>query len=179
MIIGLSGYARSGKDEVAKILIGHFGYQRRALADPIRDALFELNPLIADNMRLQEALSLHGWDLTKRIFPEVRRLLQVFGTEFGRGMISEDVWVELTMRGVRPEDRIVISDIRYPNEAQAVRDLNGQVWRIHRDGVRPDNEHVSENSMEDYEFDVEIFNNGSLDDLLTKIYAIGLTRPAR
>ena len=54
MIIGLAGKAGSGKDEVAKILIDLYGYKRIAFADAIRDALYELNPLVADRLRVTD-----------------------------------------------------------------------------------------------------------------------------
>ena len=46
MIIGLSGYARSGKDAVAQVLVSEFGFKRVAFADPIRDLLYEMDPKI-------------------------------------------------------------------------------------------------------------------------------------
>ena len=46
MIIGLTGYARSGKDTVAKILVDNYGYKRIAFADKIRELLVEINPIL-------------------------------------------------------------------------------------------------------------------------------------
>jgi len=83
MIIGLSGRAGSGKDEVAKVLVDLYGYKRIAFADAIRDALYELNPLVSDRIRVADLVDEYGWDFAKKNF-EVRRLLQVFGTEVGR-----------------------------------------------------------------------------------------------
>ena len=74
MIIGLTGYARSGKDTVANYLVEHHGYTRVAFADAIRDALYELNPYIANNLRVAEVVDDYGWDIAKTN-PEVRRLL--------------------------------------------------------------------------------------------------------
>lgn len=166
MIIGLSGYARSGKDTVAKMLITH---QRRAFADAMRNALYILNPYIADGIRLREAIDEHGWELVKTGFPEVRRLLQIFGTEIGRKMIADDVWVQMSTRDLKPEDNIVFSDVRFPNEAQAIKALGGVVWRIERPGVDAVNAHVSETSMDGWEYDAIIDNSGTLEDLLAQV----------
>ena len=57
MIIGISGYARSGKDSVANILVQDFGFERRAFADKLREALYALNPIIA-----------YDWDLARPIY---------------------------------------------------------------------------------------------------------------
>ena len=46
MIIGLSGYAQSGKDTVAKVLIEEYGFTRIAFADKIREFLYDLNPQV-------------------------------------------------------------------------------------------------------------------------------------
>ena len=46
MIIGLTGYARSGKDTVAQILVDKFGFTRVAFADPIRDFCYQVNPIV-------------------------------------------------------------------------------------------------------------------------------------
>ena len=54
MIIGLTGYAQSGKDSVADILVKNYGYTRIAFADPIRKLLYETNPAVKDgDYRLQ------------------------------------------------------------------------------------------------------------------------------
>jgi dephospho-CoA kinase len=45
MIVGISGYARSGKDEAAKALV-EMGFERRAFADKLREFLLALNPMV-------------------------------------------------------------------------------------------------------------------------------------
>ena len=97
-LIGMHGFARTGKDTVAAILADH-GYQRQAFADPIREMLEVLNPiLLTDNRgrvtRVREAVEEEGWDIVKSTF-EGRRLLQVMGTEVGRSMLGHDVWIQL------------------------------------------------------------------------------------
>ena len=92
MIVGLSGYARSGKDTVSELLVLNYGFKRMAFADGIREALLALNPILHDGMRLNEIVQMYGWDVAKSK-DEVRRLLQVMGTEVGRKLIHEDVWV--------------------------------------------------------------------------------------
>lgn len=167
MIVGLSGYARSGKDTVADLLRDH---ERRAFADAMREALYALNPIIKDGIRLHEALyECKGWEVAKTAFPEIRRLLQVLGTEVGRQMIDEDVWVTMTTQDLKPTDDVVFADVRFPNEAQAIKDLGGQIWRVNRPGTHAINAHASESAMDNWPFDAIITNDGTLEDLMGQV----------
>ena len=166
MIIGLSGYAQAGKDTVAAMLVEDYGYTRLGFADIIKKACYALDPIInLDGMRLAHAVEKYGWDEVKTI-PEVRRLLQTMGSEVGRDLIDPQIWVELTLFNVRPEDKIVVSDVRFRNEAEEIKWRHGQVWRIsriERDG--PINIHRSETDMDSWDFDQYISNNGTFEEL--------------
>ena len=93
MIIGLSGYAQSGKDTVAELLCLNYGFKRISFALPMRDAIYTLNPYIINdglgdgNWRVADEVDEHGWDIAKQ-HPEVRRLMQVFGTDVGSNMFG-------------------------------------------------------------------------------------------
>jgi hypothetical protein len=166
--IGLSGWAKSGKDTIANYLVEHHGYKRVSFADPMREALVRLNPKImfyGADIHLSTAVDLLGWEELKRQNPEVRELLQRFGTEVGREMFGENFWVDLAISKIQPGDKIVFADVRYQNEADAVKKLGGSVVRVTRDGVNPANSHHSEHDLNDYEFDLVITNNGSIEDL--------------
>ena len=160
MIIGLAGYARSGKNTVADLL-GH-KYKQVAFADPMRAALYKMNPIIDAHIDVVDAVEEYGWDKAKDLFPEIRRLLQVLGTEVGRHMIHENVWVGIALRGMLPTDDVVITDVRFINEAIAIKKLGGEVWRVDREGVGAVNGHISEHALKDWEFDRIIENNGTI-----------------
>lgn len=162
MIIGLSGYARSGKDTVAKVLIENYGYQRVAFADPIRDLLLEMNPLLSSGHHISSRLSEYGWDVTKSD-QEVRRLLQSLGVG-ARKVLGEDVWITKALRSFNSEN-IVVTDVRFENEAHSLRLLGAQIWRIERPGVKAVNNHLSENRLDNCEFDQYFFNNSTIEDL--------------
>ena len=162
MIIGLTGYARSGKDEVAKILVEEFGYKRVAFADKIKTLLYETNPQVGGN-RLQHLVSTYGWDVAKSQ-PEVRHLLQTLGVS-ARKIFGENFWVDQAILNVHPSERIVISDVRFENEAERIQSLSGQIWRIKRTGVQAVNAHVSETQMDGYKVDKILQNGGTLDEL--------------
>lgn len=166
MIIGLSGYAGSGKDTVCEIIQKTGFFQRKAFADPIRNVVWALNPILNREMNtVREAVNALGWDEAKRTFPELRRLLQVTGTEVGRKMFAEDFWVAIAMRDVSATDDVVFTDVRFYNEAIAIKNKGGQIWRIEREGFKPVNGHVSETAMDNWKFDVTVRNNGTLEEL--------------
>jgi dephospho-CoA kinase len=171
MIIGLSGYAQSGKDTVAELLCLNYGYKRISFALPMRDAIYTLNPLIEGRSRIADVIEEYGWDVAKAN-PEVRRLLQVFGTEVGRGMFGENFWVDQAFKRAEEYERVVFSDVRFPNEAQAIIKKGGQVWRVQREGHKPVNLHASETAMDNWRFDDLILNHGSLDDLADEVFML-------
>ena len=171
MIIGLSGYARSGKDTVAELLVLNYEFKRVAFADGIRQALLALNPILHDGTRLNETVQMYGWDVAKAK-DEVRRLLQVMGTEVGRKLIHEDVWVWRLFNSIDDNERIVIPDVRFPNEARMIEDRGGEVWRINRHNHAAINDHVSEHALDNHMFKRAIYNDGSLDDLADEIFML-------
>lgn len=171
-VIGLSGYARSGKDTVADILVRHHGYTRIAFADVMRDFMLAVDPYIAPMYRLSECITDVGWDEAKVTRPEVRRLLQAVGTDAGRKFLGEDVWVEATISKLDILKNYVISDCRFLNEAAAVKMLDGEVWRISRPGITQVNDHPSETSLDRYAFDWRINNDASIVCLDLKVNRI-------
>ena len=194
MIVGISGYARSGKDEAAKALIAA-GWRRDAFADRLRAFLLAQNPIVLypvpggvpEYTRLSVLVNDIGWERAKLESPEVADLLLRCGTEAGRRVLGADVWVNAVMReydlamnsySLNPADepRLVITDVRFENEAEAIRQRGGLVIRIERPGVLPRRTssgawHVSETALDDYEFDSVILNDGTPEDLRRDIAA--------
>ena len=163
--IGLVGYSQSGKDTVADILVKNYGYTRVAFADKIREFLYGLNPMVACSPTgyLQDLVNLVGWDAAKQE-PQVRRLLQDLGNS-ARKTIDENVWVTLALGNIDVNQRVVITDVRFENEAMMVKLMGGQLWRVKRVGVGPVNDHVSESELEGYKVDQIFVNNGTIEDL--------------
>jgi hypothetical protein len=164
-IIGLTGYAQSGKDTFASILVEKYGYSRIAFADKIRDFLYGINPMVGCSPTgyLQDLVNLVGWDKAKQE-PQVRRLLQDLGIS-ARELIDENIWVNAALSSIGANDRIVITDVRFENEAAMIKSMGGQLWRIKRSGVGPVNGHVSESEMDGYKVNQIFVNNGSLEEL--------------
>lgn len=185
MLIGLSGFAGSGKDEAARVLVRR-GFTRVAFADNIRKVLYAMDPhiplvnteselhSIGNRAQYVEKLSYIvddiGWDDAKNTYPEIRRLLQRMGTEGGREILGKNVWVESALADV--EGDVVITDTRFQNEADYIKSRGGIVVKIIRQGVGPVNNHVSDNALDFYDFDVVIDNNGTIKDLHEEILMI-------
>lgn len=174
MIIGLSGYAQVGKDTVAQYLVDNYGYRRVAFADQIRKALYRLDPVLTDIdefswVTLSNAVDHVGWETLKQNSGEARRLLQRFGTEVGREMFGDNFWVDQALKGVSKFDKVVVTDVRYPNEYKAIKRLEGKIVRIVKPSVTAINDHASESALDGYLFDGTIDNVGSIEELHQKI----------
>lgn len=174
-IIGLSGFARVGKDEVAQILVNDYGFKRVAFADKLRDVLYQLNPMVGfdrhASLYVQDVIDHYGWNGYKETEygPEIRRLLQRLGTEAGRQTLWDSIWIDAAFNNV-DSDKVVVTDARFFNEFDAVRDRGGSIWRIERPGVGPLNSHASEMEAIDYpNFEVVLQNDGTLEDLQRKV----------
>ena len=173
MIIGLSGFARSGKDTVADILVENHGFVKMSFADPMRDALLRLNPLIqlrnGPSLPLAQALRVYTWDELKSVSTDIRGLLQRMGSEVGREMFGENLWVDYAIAHLPENTDVVFSDVRYKNEAKAILALKGRVWRIEREGIGAANEHASENDLNNFPFELTIDNNFPVEQLALTI----------
>lgn len=170
MIIGLSGYAQTGKDTIAKYLIDNYGYRRIAFADPLREALYNLDPIISDipevpGVSLANAVDNLGWELLKQGSPQTRNLLQRMGTEVGRKMFGTDFWVYQAFKNVLSDDKIVFTDVRFPNEYAHIKSHFGKVFRVEKPGIEAVNAHISETALDNYDFDGILVNDGSIEKL--------------
>lgn len=176
MLIGLCGMAGSGKDAVAKFMVQNHGYTRMALADPLRAAVLRLDPIVLDGglgmIRLSTLVEQMGWDAAKRSVPEVRRLLQVFGTEVIREMCGEDFWVDRLLH-IAPVGPVVVTDVRFLNEAIGIHESGGYIYRVVRPGVEPlPGGHASEAGIPDGLIHAVIENSGSLLELECTVHTL-------
>jgi hypothetical protein len=143
-LIGIAGRAHSGKDTVANLLCARHGFTRYAFAMPIKDGLMAM-------LRLTRA-EVDGADKDKPLDRlggiTTRRLMQTLGTDWGRNMIGEDLWLRMAEYWLgyhrQFSARIVVSDVRYENEAAWVRRQGGEIWHVERRDREPVERHSSE-----------------------------------
>jgi hypothetical protein len=187
-IVALSGYARAGKDEAASVLVSDFGFKQVAFADKLREMLYQLNPVVGigsiycqgdfdkthtwNNIYVQDIINKYGWGGYKETHfgPEVRRLLQRLGTEAGRLTLWDSIWIDAALAGLEDDAKVVVSDARFFNEFDAVRERGGEIWRIDREGVGPANDHPSETEAIAYQhFGAYFKNDGTLEEYKQQI----------
>ena len=166
-LIGLYGPSRAGKDETAGILVADFGFEQRAQAAAIREILLGLDPLIQDdegNIMHMKTLFLecdNDWDKVKaRSRDSVDYMIRLGQT--CRDTLGIDIWVSQVMPPIGSEQKIVISDVRQPNEYEAIKERGGEVWKITRAGVEF---RGMDGLLQGYDFDATINNRGTLTDL--------------
>lgn len=181
-IIGLSGYARSGKDSVGGILRSK-GYRRRAFADKLKSITAQLDPIVTvgcgapdlgetsvccDRLHVSELMELGADEDWLKEHTTFRVFLQNLGGTV-RDELGESTWVDAALAGRQDGLRYVITDVRYPNEADAIKAAGGKVWRVNRPGTEPANEHASEHAMDSYPFDTVVENDEHLPALRFKV----------
>lgn len=186
-VVGFVGFKGSGKSTAARILQDKYGFSVRALAAPLKESC-----QIIFNLSEEQVLTPKGKEaVDPRWGMSPREMLQKFGTEVGR-TFSEDVWIKSLQQFIddRRWNRYTIDDVRFPNEADAIRKMGGIVVGVKRDEVTPQKSigdrvpklvaklfglkriHDSERMMLgrwDDMVDITIDNNASLLDLEEKL----------
>ena len=134
--------------------------------------MFRLSEILAEKDRVFGTSVVDGggrqaWQEAKA-HPEVRRLLQRTGTEAGRMLLGEDVWIDAALPLNKIFDHVVVADVRFPNEAKRVKDHGGTIIRIDHPERGPLNAHPSEMKVLEIEADIVVKNDGTIADLHAK-----------
>lgn len=184
--IGLIGKFGSGKDTAASVLVRTHGYVPLSFAAPLKEMVIEADPLLTHwthnnvtvPLHLSDVLEKLTFEEAKREYPEVRRSLQRIGQ--GVRKLDPDYWVRLLLQDVGrfeyEQVPMVVTDVRYPNEADTLRKFGFTLVRITRqraEGMTMDETraslHDSETALDDYPADVTIRNDGDKIDLTKAI----------
>lgn len=124
MIIGLCGAAGAGKSTVADRLVAAHGFQHASFADPIYEAVSAISGMPVKSLKdRRNKESVIEW-----LGVSPRMLLQTLGTEWGRNMVRQDIWIQSALRRIGGD--VVFSDVRFDNEAEAIVDRGGEVWLV-------------------------------------------------
>lgn len=166
IIIGVAGPARSGKNETAKYLQKYHAFHEDSFAAPIRQACMSVL-----GVKTLEELDKIKQDPHPMLGGKTpREFMQLMGTEFGRDMIWQPIWVESCLGRSRGYQRVVISDTRFENEVEAIKDRGGFIIRVDRPSVRiKQSDHASELGFPDRYVDFEIINDKDLGELYRQI----------
>ena len=190
MIIGICGLIGSGKDSVADILVQEKNFKKISFADKLKDgvatvfgwdrSMLEGNTSNSRDWR-EEKDDFWSAELGKDISP--RLVLQLFGTECMRQGFYDGIWVSLVKKHIidNPKQNFVIPDVRFPNEANMIKSIHGEVWRMRRGpdpvwfrmyqdlGIEPTEVHESEWAWANTNFNKILDNNGTLLELRSQV----------
>lgn len=166
-IVGLCGAAGAGKGSVAsRLVLGH-GFVSLSLADPLYEAvsLFTGIPVCELQNRQRKEFAI------PELGTSPRRMLQTLGTEWGRETVHQDIWIQHLFRRIGDFD-VVVADVRFRNEAEAIRKRGGTIWRVEREArclIGEAVNHSSEHDLDGFQPDEVIVNDGTQADLDAKI----------
>lgn len=173
-IIGLySSVPQSGKSTIAKHLILQHGFKPLPFAQPLRDML---TPLLQTLGLSEHQIGYHlHQDKSAQISGlgcNARHLLQTLGTEWGRELVCSDLWIKCWAAQAITESAVVSDDVRFRNEAFAIKMMGGEVWKVWRPGAELDCPHASEGALDDWDgFDRLIVNDSDLHQLIRDVDA--------
>lgn len=190
MIIGLCGLIGSGKGTVADILVDEHKFEKISFADKLKDAVSVLFDW--DRQMLEgETSESRFWreqedtfwtkETGRKITP--RLVLQEFGTDCMRNGFYDGVWVSFVRKRIieNPDINFVIPDVRFTNEAEIIKGLDGKVWCVKRGpdplwfrqyvdlDIEPTDVHSSEWRWAKVAFDHNIYNEGTIEDLKSQV----------
>jgi len=211
-IIALCGFISSGKDTVADYLVNLHHFRRESFANTLKDAV---SAVFGWDRTMLEGHSKESrawretpdpwWTNRLGIVITPRWVLQNWGTEVCRNGFHDDIWIASLENKLRNStDDVVISDCRFPNEIQAIKQSGGLVVRVVRGAEPawydaavsrnrgPDGNstwslsgrkldqlgvHDSETAWVGTKFDVVLDNNGTLDDLYQQVKCLVQDHP--
>ena len=152
-LIGISGKKRSGKNTISSLI-------KQELRKKVVEYAF------ADELKREVALACKvSVEYIEQHKDNFRLMLQGWGTDYKRKLVSDDYWVLKTFRNINEAEPhvAIITDVRFKSEAQAIKAVGGVIVRVSRNTGLSDN-HISETDMDDYKADFIIDNNGSIEE---------------
>lgn len=166
-----SSRPQCGKSTASTYLERTYDFRRISFADPLRTIVETL--LINLGYPRDQAHHLVRNDKAA-VIPQlrmtVRQLLRVTGTEYLRDCVHPDVnvmmWKHRTQEALTFGHRVVVDDLRYPNEYDAIRALGGAIWCIDRPSAPPpEGDHPSDGALTAHKFDCYLYNDHTLEGL--------------
>lgn len=168
-VIGITGYKGSGKDTFAEVVAKVLGRDKVAVvkfADCLKNMLRSMLMYAgADAVTIEECVE---GGLKEVPAPPLngatpRHAMVTLGTEWGRELIDENIWADLTKRHIQSNPDlagklVLVTDVRFPNEAEVIAELGGLLIRVNRPDLCPDRTHASERSIDALKAQ-EVFNN--------------------
>jgi len=163
-LIGIAGKAGVGKDTLGKFLCDEYHCMHYYFAKPLKEGA-KIMFALTDEQIANKEVPIEPWGISPR------KIWQLLGTEVGRG-IDPAIWIknaEMFVKSV-PGRTVVITDVRFDNEAIFIRNRGGIVINIVRekDDIA-ENRHSSEGGLRPDNIDLTIHNNGSIEDMCNEV----------
>ncbi len=146
-VIAICGFQSSGKDTLADILVEHHGFRKLAFASTVKDvvsSIFGWDRTMIEGATPETRLErerIHKWWADKLDVPHLtpRWTMQHIGTELFRTHFNDKIWIYALQRKIDeiPHQNIVITDCRFPNEIQALREIDASFIHIYRGELPP------------------------------------------
>ena len=190
LIIGVCGLIGSGKDTIADYLISNHNFQKISFADKLKDSVGVmfgwsrdmLDGKTTESREWREKVDEFWTKETGRTITP-RLVLQEFGTDCMRHGFNDGIWVSLVKQELvkYPNKNFVIPDVRFPNEANMIKSIHGEVWRVRRGqdpvwmrmyqdiGVEPKDVHESEWRWANVDFNNIIYNDLGINELKSQV----------
>ena len=175
-IVGCIGVQGAGKDEICNYLRDRHSFVKDGFSDPIYALLWEMNPIISvedygdEIIDHRAAVQEKGIDYVKRNYDEIRRWLQIIGTEYGRNVFGQDCWIRALDARIKDSPLVAVRDVRFENEIDYIRSRGG--FSVHVESNRAperDQSHVSEHLVFADHADYTVQNNGTLVELYRQL----------
>lgn len=158
-LIGIAGPARAGKDTIGTYLKDYHGFKGVFFAEPLKEGVRVMFGLTDAQLYGDEKEKPVDW-----LGHTPRHVLQTLGTDWGREMIHNDVWLLVAQRKINDlmgeGYSVVVTDVRFENETKLIRDMGGSIWHVQREDRPQVEKHVSESGVNiDYYNDFTLLNN--------------------
>lgn len=199
MIIGINGKIGAGKDTVGTIIQGLL-YTNKDQSSEIKKFAGKMKQIASiltgisvekfEDQEFKECFLDVEWgtiqdiplnsippfaDMQFNVMMTVREFLQKLGTEAMRDGLHTNVWVNALFADYKKKSNWIITDMRFPNEMEAVIKRHGITIRVTRPVKKSKNTpklHSSETALDKAKFDYEIINDGSMEKLVKKVRKI-------
>lgn len=158
-IIGICGAARAGKTTAAEAIAREFGAKHLSFAEPIRVFIQEITGGYSDDQKEE---------VIRWIGKSPRQMMQTLGTEWGRDMVSRNLWVDVCLQRAKQHPLVVISDVRFENEIASILGSGGLLIHISRPDAPAVNSHISEKDVSSFAA-IKLVNDGSVEDLESQV----------
>lgn len=171
MLLAIHGFKQSGKDTLSDLLVREYGYQKVAFADKLKEVLHLIFNIPKEQLwggdQEKQSLTPVRWadlekiqrkDRSHETFLSVRELMQIFATEVCRDKIP-GIWYRFL--NYPPHQKIVISDLRFNNEAKHLKSLGAHIIKVQRPSAHS-TAHASESGLDGHFIDYCLENDKSL-----------------